>query len=52
MKMPEDLMSSVFAYRAFDLRDRFPQPLEIFLEKCNPPACYIPYTLCHCWLLG
>lgn len=28
-----DLLSQIFAYRAIDLRDRFPQPLETFRES-------------------
>lgn len=30
--MPDDPILSVFAYRAFDLRDHFPQPLETFRD--------------------
>ncbi|WP_175540343.1 hypothetical protein [Halomonas sp. QHL1] len=36
---------SVFAYRAFDLRDRFPQPLETFrqaLECLQSSEAYLP----------
>jgi len=28
----DDLLECIFAYRAFDLRDRFPQPLETFRQ--------------------
>lgn len=28
----DDPLQRVFAYRAFDLRDRFPQPLENFVK--------------------
>lgn len=43
--MPDDLMCNVFAYRAFDLRDRFPQPLETFrdaLECLQSDVAYLP----------
>lgn len=32
MEAPDKLGQQVFAYRAFDLRDRFPQPLETFRD--------------------
>ena len=32
MGTPDDLGQQIFAYRAFDLRDRFPQPLETFRD--------------------
>lgn len=40
-----DPLQSVFAYRAFDLRDRFPQPLETFrqaLECLQSDDAYLP----------
>lgn len=39
------IIRSVFAYRAFDLRDRFPQPLETFrqaLECLQSDGAYMP----------
>lgn len=42
---PEDPLNRIFAYRAFDLRDRFPQPLETFREalECLQSECaYLP----------
>ncbi|CAM3986480.1 hypothetical protein VRRI112168_09160 [Vreelandella rituensis] len=41
----DDPLRSVFAYRAFDLRDRFPQPLETFrqaLECLQSSEAYLP----------
>lgn len=41
----DDLLERVFAYRAFDLRDRFPQPLETFreaLECLQSDESYLP----------
>lgn len=32
MGTPKDIGQAIFAYRAFDLRDHFPQPLETFRE--------------------
>lgn len=32
MGTSDDINQAIFAYRAFDLRDRFPQPLETFRE--------------------
>ncbi|AXY44054.1 MbcA/ParS/Xre antitoxin family protein [Halomonas sp. JS92-SW72] len=32
IQRPKDPLSCIFAYRAIDLRDRFPQPLETFRE--------------------
>lgn len=32
MRTETDLLEQVFAYRAFDMHDRFPQPLETFQE--------------------
>lgn len=43
--MPDDPVLSVFAYRAFDLRDHFPQPLETFrdaLECLQSENAYLP----------
>ena len=43
--MPDDPILSVFAYRAFDLRDHFPQPLETFcdaLECLQSENAYLP----------
>lgn len=43
--MPESLMCNIFAYRTFDLRDRFPQPLETFrdaLECLQSDDAYLP----------
>ncbi|WP_146010666.1 hypothetical protein [Halomonas heilongjiangensis] len=42
---PEDPLDRIFAYRAFDLRDRFPQPLETFreaLECLQSERAYLP----------
>ncbi|MDW7748251.1 hypothetical protein [Halomonas sp.] len=42
---PEDPLDRIFAYRAFDLRDRFPQPLETFreaLECLQSESAYLP----------
>lgn len=41
----DDLLERIFAYRAFDLRDRFPQPLETFrqaLECLQSGDAYLP----------
>ncbi|WP_176472075.1 hypothetical protein [Vreelandella alkaliphila] len=41
----EELLERIFAYRAFDLRDRFPQPLETFrqaLECLQSGESYLP----------
>ncbi len=41
----QDALKSVFAYRVFDLRDRFPQPLETFrqaLECLQSDNAYLP----------
>lgn len=41
----DDLLERIFAYRAFDLRDRFPQPLETFrqaLECLQSDESYLP----------
>lgn len=32
MRTPDELGQQIFAFRAFDLRDRFPQPLETFRD--------------------
>ncbi|MBR9902452.1 MAG: hypothetical protein GYB15_00540 [Gammaproteobacteria bacterium] len=32
MGTSDDIGQAIFAYRSFDLRDRFPQPLETFRE--------------------
>lgn len=43
--MPDDPVLSIFAYRAFDLRDHFPQPLETFrdaLECLQSENAYLP----------
>lgn len=43
--LKDDLLEHVFAYRAFDLRDRFPQPLETFrqaLECLQSDESYLP----------
>ena len=43
--MPDNPVLSVFAYRAFDLRDHFPPPLETFrdaLECLQSENAYLP----------
>lgn len=43
-------MGNVFVYRAFDLRDRFPQPLETFrdaLECLQSDVAYLPAMKCE-----